>query len=88
MNAAELRSPQSGKLISYADLYEFFSALKTTGRLPDWFSKRMSPLLTSSDPAVKKLADRIRRTVKLFPSNMAANKEYYDTTITKFKDFS
>lgn len=88
INAQILRESSNESLLSYKDIYEFFSILKTTGKLPNWINTYLKPFFESPDKETQTIANSIYSQLKLFPVNLSWNKEYYDTTITKFKDFS
>jgi len=74
--------------LSYKDIYKLFDELKKTGKLPNWINAHLKALYETTDNNTKEIIDSINSSLKSLSSNLSGSKEYYDTTITKFKDFT
>ena len=88
INSYILRETPSESLLSYKDIYKLFDELKKTGKLPNWINAHLKALYETTDKNTKEIIDSINSSLKSLSSNLSGSKEYYDTTITKFKDFT
>ncbi|EKD44517.1 MAG: hypothetical protein ACD_71C00114G0015 [uncultured bacterium (gcode 4)] len=88
INSYILRETPSYTLLSYKDIYKLFDELKKTGKLPNWITTHLKTIYGSANKDTKEIIDSINSSLKSLSSNLLWNKEYYDTTITKFKDFT
>ncbi|EKD44451.1 MAG: hypothetical protein ACD_71C00130G0013 [uncultured bacterium (gcode 4)] len=88
INAHILRTAPNEPLITYKHIYWLFDTLKKTGKLPLWVNSRLKEIFESAIPNQKDTLEAINSHLKGLIAYQMVNKEYFDTTITKFKDFS